>query len=135
MADNKVTVEFEVVSNAAKKLDEIGKSLESLQDTADGGFKKASSSFKVFEGVLTAELALRAIDGLINAASKLFDVFVVEGVKAALETEAAINKLSFALAQSGNFSEEAVASFAAYAEEIQRTTTDVYKRQEPNTGR
>ena len=123
MADNKVTVEFEVVSNAAKKLDEIGKSLESLQDTADGGFKKASSSFKVFEGVLTAELALRAIDGLINAASKLFDVFVVEGVKAALETEAAINKLSFALAQSGNFSEEAVASFAAYAEEIQRTTT------------
>lgn len=123
MADNKVTVEFEVVSNAAKKLDEIGKSLEGLQSTADGGFKKASSSFKIFEGVLTAELALRAIDALVSAAGKLFDVFVVEGVKAAQEQQEALNNLNQALAATGEFSEQASKDLQDYAAAVQNSTT------------
>ncbi len=123
MADNKVTVEFEVVSNAAKKLDDIAGSLKDLQGAAETGFKKSSQAFAVFEGVLTAELALRAIDGLISASKKLFNTFVVDGVKAAQEQEVAINDLNSALARTGQFSQESSKDLQAFAAGLQEVTT------------
>ena len=123
MADNKVTVEFEVVSDAVKKLNEITKSLENLQETSQEGFKKAGSSFKVFEGVIAAEVALKAIGALANAAQDLFQVFIVDGIKAAQEQEEALNALNQALASSGEFSADASKAFQEYATSVQNTTT------------
>ena len=45
MADNKISVEFEVVSNAAKKIDEIANSVSGLEKTLQNGLGKASAAF------------------------------------------------------------------------------------------
>lgn len=123
MADNKVSVELEVIGNAAKKIDEISDSVDGLQKTFKDGFAKAGSSFEVFKGVLEAAAVEKVFEIAAESASKLFELFIVDGVKAAIAQEEAVNKLNQALALSGEYSAEASEDFIAYAESLQDTTT------------
>jgi hypothetical protein len=57
-----------------------------------------------------------------DAASALFQTFIVDGIKAAQVQEDAINKLNSALAISGNYSKETSEDFQAFASALQQTT-------------
>lgn len=123
MADNKVTIELDVTGNAEKKIDEVSAAITNLEKTAKAGFEKAGSSFEVFKGVLEARAVEKGFELVTEAAHKLFEVFVVEGVQSAIAQEEAVNKLNQALALSGEYTQEASKDFQDYAEELQNTTT------------
>lgn len=123
MADNKVQIELEVSGNAAKKIDDISDSVTGLQKTFKEGFEKAAGSYEVFKGVLEAQAVEKIFELAAEAAHKLFEVFIVDGVKAAIAQEEAVNKLNTALALSGQYSEGASEDFLKYAESLQETTT------------
>ena len=122
MADNKISVEFEVVSNAAKKIDEIANSVSGLEKTLQNGLGKASAAFSVFQGVLGERAVEKSLELIAEAAHKAFDVFVTEGIEAAQKEQDALNKLNQALAQSGNYSEQASKKFEEFAQAMERST-------------
>jgi hypothetical protein len=122
VADNKISVQLDVEGNAAKKLDEISSGVENLQDTFQDGFAKASSSFNVFKGVLEAAAVEKIFEVAVESASKLFELFVSDGVKAAIEQEEAVNRLNTALALSGEYSSEASENFLEFADQLQEVT-------------
>lgn len=122
MADEGVVIPANVTGNAEDKLDRIAKAVENLSSTSDKGFKQAAKSSDIFFGSLAADVAVRGLEKVVAVAEKLFDTFVVEGVKAASEAQAATQRLNFALAQAGEFSEENVSKFEAFAEELSKTT-------------
>lgn len=82
----------------------------------------ADSKINIAIGVLGGETAKSALDAVTRAAERLFDTFVVDGVKAAAEQEAAITKLNSALAASGNYSKKASDDFLRFADSMQKTT-------------
>lgn len=122
MADNKVTVDFEVIGNAAKRIDEISNSVTKLSETLDTKLTKGSQAFAVFTGSVASDLAVKALGALTDAASELFNVFVKDGVKAASEQEDAINSLNRSLAAAGKYSAQSSNSFLEFADAIQKTT-------------
>ncbi|NOS67245.1 MAG: hypothetical protein HOO67_02675, partial [Candidatus Peribacteraceae bacterium] len=122
MAENKVGIEISVEGDAEAKLKGISDGFLKLGDDAEKGTKKASTSFDVFKGVLEARGVEKAIELVASAAEKLFEVFIVDGVKAAIAQEDAINKLNQALASAGEFSQEASKDFIEFAESMQDTT-------------
>ena len=123
MAENKVTIELEVTGNAEKKIDDVTTAISTLEKTAKAGFEKAGSSFEVFKGVLEARAVEKGFELITEAAHKLFEVFVVEGIQSAIAQEEAVNKLNQALALSGEYTQEASKDFQEYAEQLQETTT------------
>lgn len=122
MANESVTVSLEVVDKATKAIEDVVKKLDKLNDTA----KQGTSGFKqfgaVFSGVFAADVALKAIGAITNAATKLFDVFIVDGVHAAEEAQDGLNKLSTAFALAGQDAAKASKDFALFAEALQNTT-------------
>jgi hypothetical protein len=137
MANTSVRVSLEVADGAAQKALQsfttnakaADAALGHLGDSSNGVFGKlgidisaAHSAFEIFEGTLAAEVALKAIEVLAEAAKKLFEVFVVEGVKAAEKYEVALNQLDVSLASSGKYSAEASKGFEEFAAKIQETT-------------
>lgn len=133
MADNKAEVvigfddkelkagirEFE--KNVAKMGDDLNKAFS--PKPANKFFeeiKKASAS--VFGG-MAKDFAVGTLvaDGFKFALSAVKD-FAVESIKAAQEQENALNNLSVALKRTGEFTEQAVSDFAAFASELQATT-------------
>jgi len=123
VADNKVTIELDVTGNAEKKIDDVSAAITNLEKTAKDGFAKAGSSFEIFKGVLEARVVEKSFELVTEAAHKLFEVFVVEGVQSAIAQEEAVNKLNQALALSGEYTQQASKDFQEYAEELQNTTT------------
>lgn len=117
-----VKINISVEGNAQQVIKSITAAMNGLGDASEKNLKEASSAFSVFEGVLGGELALKALEKLAEAAEKLFDVFIVEGVKAASEYEASLNRLQVALAANGNLTSGASDSFERFAETIQKTT-------------
>lgn len=80
------------------------------------GFKDAFN--QIGKGVAIGNLVSNAIQGVASSLGG----FVSSSVAAAAENEDAINKLSQALRASGSFSKEAVSSFAAFGDELERTS-------------
>lgn len=79
MADNKVTIEFEVLGNAVKKLDEITKSVGDLQSSVKKDSANLGNSFDSAFSLFTKGAALT---GAIYATKKALDVlFEAENVK------------------------------------------------------
>lgn len=122
MADNKVTVAFEVTGNAGDEFKKIASGAVSLDSTFQKAFGNAGRAFDEFKGHLAAEAVEKGFELLVEGAHKLFEVFVVEGVAAAARAQEAINNLNFALAASGNYTNQAGKDFLHFAEQIERTT-------------
>lgn len=122
MADNKVTVEFEVTGNAAKKIDEIAESTKGLESSFKKGFEGATNAFNVFKGSLAAEVVVRGFEKATDAAKELFNVILTDGVKSAIAEENAIATLNGTLAANGNYSKQASKDLRAFAEELEKTT-------------
>jgi hypothetical protein len=113
--------------NKANNADRAFKKLGDAGNQSFGGLNvsigKALSVFDIFTANLAANIATKALTELGELASKAFNVFIVDGVKAAQESETALNSLNVAMAQAGNYSDKASKDFQAFAAEIQRTTT------------
>lgn len=117
-----VQISLEVIDKATKAIDDVKKQLDKLNTTA----KEGTSTFKgfatVFSGAFAADVAVRALGQITNAAGALFDVLVVEGIKAAEEAEEAVNQLSVAFALAGQDASKATKGFVEFAEALQNTT-------------
>ncbi len=104
MGENSIEIDIDlVVKNALKAIDQLNQKFDSLEDKT----KKSASAWEVFEGVLAASGVEKILEKMWQGAEKLFDVFIVEGVKAAGELEDAIQIMNTALISSGKWSEEA----------------------------
>jgi hypothetical protein len=137
MAEN-IKVSIELADAAAQKSlnDFITKSkkvddgLKKVKESSQGTFNEISIGigkslgiYEIFAGNIAANVALKAFDLLKDSASALFDTFIVDGVKAAQESEKALNDLNIALRLNGNYSESASKDMQKFAEEVQKTTT------------
>lgn len=131
MADSQVKIELTVEERQAlAAVSRLNRELTKLEATAvetgestDASFARGTSSVTSLGGALTKSVFLG------NLAAEAFQVvagavkdFVVGSVAAAQEQENAINRLSQALRASGDFSQEAVDDFSAFASELQRTS-------------
>lgn len=122
MADNTVTIEVELLDKATKSLATISDRLDKLGKTAEKATEKSVTGFQVFQATLASGVALKALGAIQDAASALFQTFIVEGVQASSEYEVALNQLNQALIQTGQFSNQASFDLAAFAQTIQETT-------------
>ncbi len=138
MAETSIKISLELVDKAAQKalsdfisktgsadkgLDKLKKSGTSTFEQISIGIGKSAGIWEIFAGNLLANVAIKAFDTLKNAASALFQTFIVEGIDAAQKQQDAINSLNQALAQSGHFSKEASQDIQEFAESLQATTT------------
>lgn len=121
-SDNKVTIELELLDKMSDRLDKIGGSVEELEKTIKKSTENSSKAWDTFKGVLSAEAAIEGIKFLGEAASKAFEIFIVDGVKAASATQEALNGLNGALAANGNLLEGTSESMAEFAQQLQQTS-------------
>lgn len=123
-AAQKALLDFiEKANKVDKGLNKIKKSGDDTFTQITEGIGKSLGIYEIFAGNITANVALKAFDLLKDSAVALFDTFIVDGVKAAQESEKALNDLNIALRLNGNYSESASKDMQAFAENIQRTTT------------
>lgn len=137
MADSNIKISLELVDKAAQKAlsdfisksDQADKNLNKLKDSGKDTFNeiavhigKSTGIFDIFAGNLAANLVTKAFDVMAEGAHALFDVFIVEGVKAAEEQEKANQALNIALAQTGIYSKETAKEFEDFASRLQATT-------------
>jgi hypothetical protein len=116
--------EFETAEkDASKSLGNVGKAGKDAGKDVEDGAKKASGAWETFKGVLGAEAVVGAFGYIKDAATALFNTFVVDGVKGALEAEASLKKLQTALAIAGDGSEATLVSFQKFANQMQKNTT------------
>lgn len=135
MADVKIPLEIldkaanKTLDDLQKKADATDKSFKKMGDSGSSAFRditlhigKATGVYEIFQGNLLANLAVKGIELVTDAAKELFNVFVIEGVHAAAEAEANLNQLNVAIAQSGHYSQQASEDFQKFAESLQETT-------------
>lgn len=122
MADNKISVELELIDKMSERLERISTSVVDLEKQIKKSSESAGGAFEVFKGVLGAEAVKKGIEGLTDIASEMFKVFVVDGLKAASATAEALNQLNGALAINGNLAEGTSESMKAFAQALQQSS-------------
>ena len=115
MADNEIV--YEIQANPKKVTDAI--------DKIDGDAAKAAAPGG---GVGKLNTSIASIGTVAVAAAAAYSTYLVAGalragVDAAIETEAAVNRMNNALSLAGRLSVESSADMNAYASQIQKTTT------------
>lgn len=136
MADS-IKISLELADAAAQKAlsdfisqgNKADKGMKKLGDTGSDTFKeiavhigKSIGVFDIFAGNIAANIVTSAFDSMTQAAGSLFQTFIIDGVRAAQESEDAINALNVALAQSGDYSREVSLEFQEFAAQLQKTT-------------
>lgn len=122
MAENKITIELDVEGNAKIELKAASDAVIKFGKDTEEAAKKSSAAFQVFQGVLSADLLVAGLGKIKDAALKLFDVFITQGIHAAQEQENAINRLNSALLSAGQFTPQASKELQEFATQLQRTT-------------
>ena len=118
-------VKFEVTLEEKQALDSIKKLVAGVEDfgkQAAKNFESASQSFNVFKGVLGAQVAIKGLTALKDAAVGLFDVIATDGVNAAIAEEQALTRLDTAMKLAGNNTDGAKKEFLAFANALEDTT-------------
>lgn len=113
-AADKSVVKFS--NNFVNNLSPISTAANKVAGSISGGFKSAFTD--IAKGVAVGTLVSNGILGIAGAIKD----FATGTVAAAEENENAINRLSQALRASGSFSQAAVSDFAAFADELERTS-------------
>lgn len=96
-----------------------------VADMAKSGEKDVSffqSSMETMTGFLAGTVVTAAFNTVTDAASKLFNTLVVDGVGASSEAIDNMNRLNFALAQTGQYTKAGSDGLAEWAGELQKTT-------------
>lgn len=107
---------------ALKAISSLIKKVDDFEGQATKSFNNSSKAFDVFKGVLSAELAIKGLEKLGDAASELFNVFIVDGIKAAQQTQDALNQLNTALSIQGGATKDAIKGFEEYANVLEATS-------------
>jgi hypothetical protein len=107
------------VSQSSKAMKDA---IENMSSDSAGSVSRFSGAWQVMEGVIGAGAIEKALGMVADAAKEAFDILVVEGVRASIEQEDALNRLNNAFARAGEYSKEASHSFVEFADEMQRTT-------------
>lgn len=100
----------------------IQKSVDNMASKSGKSISGIQQAMATMAGVVGGNLITGAFNALTHAAGELFDTFVVEGVKAAIQEEEAINRLNTALVLNGQYTDEASNELIAFAESMQQTT-------------
>lgn len=107
----------------------LEKSTQSMTKAIDSFSKDSKKSTGVFQdawatmlGFIGGQAVLGAVGAATDLFKSLFNSILVEGVKAASESQVAMNNLLNAIARSGQSAKGASADFAAFADELQNTT-------------
>jgi hypothetical protein len=120
---NEVKIEISLEEKQAlDALTKLIKKTDEFNDKFKKGAKESTRAFDVFAGSLAANLAGKAIDLAADAARKMFQVFIVDGIKAAQDAESSLNKLNTALEITGINSEGLTERLDAYSKAIERST-------------
>lgn len=106
----------------AKATDSIAKSVEEMSKNSNNNISTFQTAIGTMAGFVGGNIVTGAFQRLQGVASSLFDFLIVDGVKAAQEQEAAVNKLNIQLALTGQYTKEVSDRFATFAEQIQLTT-------------
>ena len=122
MADNEVGIGIEVTGDAKIKLAEISAEAKNLGTSGAAAFNQFGSTFQIAAGIVSGSLLVGAFKLVWKALSEFVDLMFVDGVKAAIAEEEALNRLNVAMASAGKYSKETSDSFSNYAEELERST-------------
>lgn len=123
MADNnRIVLEVGVQGDAEIRIKRITDAVTELGEKGSSSVGKFSSVWDIFAGNLAANAVGKAFGVAMDAAGKLFDVLITDGVKSAQETEDNIVRLNQAMAANGKYSAQATEELKAYADTIQKTT-------------
>jgi len=123
VATDKIIIEIDVEGNAAKQIKKLDKTTDNFVKDTKKGFASLGRIFDNFVANIGSAAVVGAFNVASRAARKLFDVFIVDGIRAAQAQEDAVNKLNTALQLSGKFSAEASQSLQDFASELQSVTT------------
>lgn len=108
MSQDTVKIDIQLATQAAEE------ALKRFKKQTDD----ATSSFNIFKGSFAAGLALNAISSAFTSLSNTFGSFISE----ASEAQANVQKLAFALEQTGRNTPGAVKSFEDFASELQNSS-------------
>lgn len=121
MAD-RIVIDIGVQGDGEVRIRKMTDAVKQLGDEGSSSLSRFSNVFDIFAGNLAANAVGKAFSIAGDAAGKFFDVLVVDGVKAAQETEDNITRLNQALITSGKYSKTASDNLVAYSESLQRST-------------
>lgn len=138
MADTSIKISLELGAAAAQvslgdlasKAAEVDKHIQSTGEHGSSAFAEithhiaeSTGAYAIFQGNLTANLAIKGIELLTDAAKELYALLITEGVQAASAQEDAVNRLNLALAGAGEYTGEASKDIQEFAEKLSNSTT------------
>jgi hypothetical protein len=100
----------------------IQKSVEELADKSEKEMSRWQRIMDTALGFVGGEAILGGINAAKDALGSLFESMAIDGIKGAIETEDAMNKLSNSLAMAGQYSKETADAMEEFAGSIQATT-------------
>lgn len=122
MADQKITIDVAFTGDAEIRFRKLTDAVEDFSEKGEKGLSKFSGAFDVLAGIIGSQVVLGAFNAVTGAAGALFDTLIVDGVKAAQETETNITKLNSALIATGKYTREASDDLVAFSDELQRSS-------------
>lgn len=113
----------------AASQEQTARSMTAMQDAIKGMSEKGEKDLTMFQqamatmtGFVGGQAVMAAFGAAKDAASALFNTLVVDGIDASSEAIDNMNRLNFALANTGQYSKQVSDGFADWAGELQKTT-------------
>lgn len=103
--------------------DKMDKAIQEFSKNGSEGLGFFQTAMATMTGFIGSQAVLGAFNLLKDAASTAFETLIVDGVRASIETENAMNKLNNAMALSGTYSRQASEEMVKLANALQETTT------------
>lgn len=121
--DNKISIDVELaIAQAQRDIQKIQQQFTVFGNETTKQFARIDQGVTSFKGTLVALQADKAIAFVTEQAKRLFQTFIVDGVKASAAAEEATNSLNASLAQTGKYTKENSKFFQDLASDIQATT-------------
>lgn len=120
--DEKIVVEVTVPGDAEVRIRKITEAVDALGNDGTKALGKFTDAFNVFAGSLAANAVTGGFNTLISLGKAFFEDTLVAGVRAAIQTEDAIERLNSALANSGKYTDAASKELVDFAQSMQLVT-------------
>lgn len=123
-ADNKQFMQamMQTSTQTQKSMEAMSKSVEEMAKNGNKQLSFFEQSMASMAGFVGGAVVTGAFNAVKDAASAMFQTFVVDGVAASSEAIDNMNRLNFALAQTNKYSKDVSDGFADWANELQKTT-------------
>ena len=123
MGENEVVVNLTLaIEKAQASLKEFNGNVTSFGSMFNQISAGATSAWSVFSGTVGGQMLMDGISMATDAARKLFELFVTDGIAAAEKQEEAEHSLAVAMKETGIFTNSNFLAFQQYAKSLQETT-------------